>query len=775
MAIRITKHNLSKNNTNTSYKFGKLTKIKFSLNHITNFSKFTSMRHFFTFLLLILHFTTFSQSYLRVADPNDWITTSTDNDPNWHQYIPEGQFDEISLVINPQGIYTQVEFFTTISQGNGYTWWDGNMEVIWQFRLPQQAIVHDSWLWVEGEIIKADVVDFWTASQIYEEIVDRNQDPSLLYQLPNGSYEIRIFPLPEGESRRIKMSFLLPNSWDESKITTEILLPMLQSTPLHPPQVEVIIPQNNTWQNPRLQTGTSPADIHLFTSQTSPVYGPVHYLSFPGEELVNLTQFDLKTDAPWSGNTWIQTYEDGDDKFYQLAIKPDWGEYINDSIPTDTLQNLLILIDRVNSKTSISQQTLADNIYTYLNSSQDEIASFGLMASVTDSVWFYNNDFQDNNLLNIIEATGTYSGKTEESDLEGLLTQALTFINDGNPVKKIIVFSANDAFVYPSIAEEFLVNITPLLPAETPIDIYDFQDLNVSTLYENEQEYIANHQIFHELSQATGGVLYEMRNSSQSISEALNTDAPVDVEAPIGILDLSVDLTAGICYQEQNLFSSFLYENENPTLYQTGRYLGELPFEIEAAIILEDGSYHTYETVIEPETITEGDSLMREIWYGNYLREESIIVEDEDELLQLIQQSIDERVLIPQTAFLALEPQQGGTVCVPCLDSDGGGGVIINTTEELEEKDELLIAISPNPASTIAKISLQGIKNPTSVTVEIFDAKGQAIQILADFEEVDDTTTWTWNIDSKTISGIYICRITLPDTILTQKIIVLKN
>ncbi len=733
------------------------------------------MRYSIIFLLLILHFTTFSQSYLRVADPNDWATTSTTDDPNWHHYIPEGQFDDISLVIRPQGIYTQVEFFTTISQGNGYSWWNENMEIIWQFRLPQQAIVHDSWLWVGEDIIKADVVDFWTASQIYEEIVDRNQDPSLLYQLPNGGYEIRIFPLPEGQSRRIKMSFLLPNSWSESKITTEILLPMLQSTPLYPEEVEIIIPQNNTWQNPVLQIGTTATDTLQFTSQSSPVYGPVHYLNFPGIELVALEQFNLKTDAPWSGNTWLQTYEEGGDKFYQLAIKPDWSEYYEpDTTMTDTTNRVLVLIDRESSKTSISKVELTLDIHPYLLDMQDEITSFGLMAAVNDSIKFYNDGWSPNNQTNLSTTFTSYMQDTDESDLEALLTEAINFINAGNPVEKILLFSANDAFVHPLIAEDFLSNIIPLLPTETPIDIYDFQDLNISTIYDDDQEYIANHQIFHILSQETGGILYEMRNSNLSLNEALNAEPSVEIEAPIGLIDLSVDMAEGICFQEQNLFSSFLYEGESPTLYQTGRYLGELPFEIEAAIILEDGSYYDYETTIASETISQGDTLMREIWYGNYLREESLVVSDEEELLQLIQQSINERVLIPQTAFLALEPEQGGTVCIPCLDS-AGGGIIINTTDDEDNQGKMEVTISPNPANIQTKISLENIQNPNLATVEIFSAKGQSIQILTDLEVIDDTATWTWNIDDDIPSGMYICRITLADTILTQKIMVLKE
>ena len=123
-----------------------------------------------------------AQNYLRVANP-DWWGGPISSEPDWQDYQAQGQLDEISIIVEPQGIYTEIGFYATISQGPDASFWTDEFEIIWQFALPANTIVHDSWLWVGPDIIRADLIDFWTALETYEDIVDRNQDPSFFYRL----------------------------------------------------------------------------------------------------------------------------------------------------------------------------------------------------------------------------------------------------------------------------------------------------------------------------------------------------------------------------------------------------------------------------------------------------------------------------------------------------------------------------------------------------------------------------------------------------------------
>jgi len=89
--------------------------------------------------------------------------------------------------------------------------------------LPENAIVDDSWLWIGKDIIKAKLMDKWTATGIYEGIVKRRKDPSILMKQSATQYELRVFPLVGNQTRKVKITYLMPITW--SKINVAASLP----------------------------------------------------------------------------------------------------------------------------------------------------------------------------------------------------------------------------------------------------------------------------------------------------------------------------------------------------------------------------------------------------------------------------------------------------------------------------------------------------------------------------------------------------------------------
>ena len=67
-------------------------------------------------------------------------------------------------------------------------------------------------MWVEDVIMKADILDRYSAFNFYEGIVTRRKDPSVLYKNSSELYEYRIFPLPAKKSRRVKLSFMIASN-----------------------------------------------------------------------------------------------------------------------------------------------------------------------------------------------------------------------------------------------------------------------------------------------------------------------------------------------------------------------------------------------------------------------------------------------------------------------------------------------------------------------------------------------------------------------------------
>lgn len=725
--------------------------------------------------LILLFFIGFSflsnlsaQSYLRASSPDDWATTITAVDPDWHEYLAPAEIDEFTYFINPQGIYTQVELFVTISQGYAEPWWSNDMEIIWQFRLPQQAIVHDSWLWVEDEIVKADVVDFWTASQIYEDIVDRNQDPSLLYQLPNGSYEIRIYPLFHGESRRIKMSFLLPNDWSENRVSTDLILPFLQSTDLVPESIEIVMPQNEEWINPQIILSGGTTSAYDFSEEVSTNYGEIHYLDLPLAGVSNWTSLHLETDSPWQTSetpVYLKVFEDSGENFYQLAFLPDFGD-----VPQDAdHEKVLILIDREENKTNVSKQELIDAVNTQIFPAHSEADSLIFMFSTPAGTETLPGDsWMSFDSQEAQTALTTYLAAAEMSDLQTLLSEAYNQAAMDEAITEIILFSANDAFVHPTDADEFYDAISSEVSTEVPLNIYDLQTENVSVIYDGDEVHTGNSYLFDILTSQSNGQLSNLRDQEAALSTVLSGDYPA-FTGNNGLFSVDVDLAEGVVFQEQNLFSSHYNSEANQVIYQTGRFVGDFPMEVEASLITDEGNFYTYDLELESNPGT--DTLMREMWYGNYLRQEALVVEDNEETLALIAQSIEERVLIPQTAFLALEPGMGGTVCVPCLDS--GGGIFINNNNEENESYDFQVA--PNPAVSQVQIICSNTNQTEDAKVEIFDVQGKLLtDISSSLSQQGRKSTWTWNITENVIPGIYLCKIKMNGELITEKISVVR-
>jgi len=172
------------------------------------------------FLLLTI-FNTSAQNVLHIQDP-DW----------WDSQGLQGNITEATFSIQPQGAYMEVGMFLTFSdEGLGFNSWDST-EIILDFNLPEGSIVYDSWLWMfdDSTIVRADIHDIWSATTIYENIVDRRRDPSILYKKETGSYQIRVFPLPNNETRRIKISYLVPAVWSAETVNAWLPTDILETS-----------------------------------------------------------------------------------------------------------------------------------------------------------------------------------------------------------------------------------------------------------------------------------------------------------------------------------------------------------------------------------------------------------------------------------------------------------------------------------------------------------------------------------------------------------------
>ena len=101
------------------------------------------------------------------------------------------------------------------------------IEMTLGFSLPQDFVVKNMWLWIDGKPVKALIQSKNLARQQYEQIVNRKKDPAILEYSTNGHYNLRVFPALVNVSRKVEIEFQHTFSDDslngsQSLITTEL-------------------------------------------------------------------------------------------------------------------------------------------------------------------------------------------------------------------------------------------------------------------------------------------------------------------------------------------------------------------------------------------------------------------------------------------------------------------------------------------------------------------------------------------------------------------------
>jgi len=191
------------------------------------------------FLLLIIELS--GQFSLRVGDPRN----------SWYTY--PGSIEEAVLTVEPKGIFMEYGLYLTFSS-EGTPWTDvaDTLEVILDFALPQEADIFDSWLWFGEDTVRAELMDKWTASLIYESIVNRRRDPSIPTKQSSTQYELRVFPMAGNETRKVKISYLMPTSWTKQVVSADLPLGIFTENNTYPEYFRVVAQIDSIWSNPRI-------------------------------------------------------------------------------------------------------------------------------------------------------------------------------------------------------------------------------------------------------------------------------------------------------------------------------------------------------------------------------------------------------------------------------------------------------------------------------------------------------------------------------------------
>lgn len=687
-------------------------------------------------------------------------------DPQQQWQQSNVNINETTIEIHPKGNFAEVELFVSFSAVSpGQFDESDQIELVEYFNLPEDVAVSDLWLWFGDEILKAHILNRWSAGRIYEDIVDRRQDPAILYKNSESAYELRVYPFKPDQERKIKISFLLPVDITGNSSTIRI------PTPFHPLASDIL----------------EDATIRYWSEKDSPE------LSVTGQKELNFEALDDSTGAQYweaviekdsvqngfinfsetsqNTSTYLGISENDGEKFYSLSFIP------SEIIDLGVTKEVAIILDFTASNTSLLKTDFFDLAEETTGSNFRETDNFtviysDLSAKSASDTWVTASNENISNIFNSIDLSEVSS----ISNLNGLLAKGIDFIEENGGTGELLLITSSDSYWEFEDANALSETIFNYGSEGTPkITIIDVQDNSIPYNYGNGKEFRGNEYLYNILSKETGGELYNYGDSNNLIE--LISMGFQSLEGVIENFDLQINFESGFTY---NRFSnsSEVKLPLNAVFTQTGKYYGELPLTINFKGSFADSIITQNVEVSDSDTL--GSSLKR-YWTSRKIHQMENDSPSNEEIATIIDYSVDNRIMSRYTSFLALEPQDTSRIN---QETNGDGGTIISIEDEIDDDPESFNVDSlyayPNPFNPTVNIQveLSQFWNSSNSSITIYNMLGQEVATL-NTSSFDGQKSFTvqWNTQggiNRIATGIYIVRVQTPWTVKTIKITFLK-
>lgn len=635
---------------------------------------------------------------LRVGDPRT----------SWTTY--QGTIETALLAIRPKGLYREYSLYLTFSsRGTSYTWRD-TLEVTYNFDLPDKSFVTDSWLWIGNNISRAKILDVWKATAIYEGIVKRRQDPSILTKLSNTSYQLKVFPMAGNQVRKVKITYLVPVTWSAEKVISKIPLELLGVSYRQVASLKVITWPDSVWQQPGI---TDYPEI-AFLPQSDSTFGNYFYSEIPYSYFS--LPLHLSYDTPKKKGVFFSTYKNNGENYYQLGLLP--------SVLVDSVKNkkIAILLDYDANYTNLDKTYIITRLKSVFKSKLTPKDSFNLIVSglnITRISQTWIPADQTSIELAFNYATGYLSNY---SNLPTLISNGVDFVKSHGGDGKILLITDNGQFGNPNVANGLVNDIVGSMDPDIPIYIADYQSKSYSTNYINGRNYYGNEYLYRNLSQITMGAYFSYRYNSTVFDDIVSMNLS-EIFGSINTFEMYSSAAAGFCYGRYNLVNFSSVVSINQPILQTGRFYGTFPFSIVCSGVY-NNQIISKSILLDSSDVFVADSSISAAWTGLYINDLESQSQTNNIIDNIITVSVRERVLSRYTAFLCLEDTS--YYCDDCEDES-----ILNISAESADEDTLL-NVYPNPFTDRFTVSmkLSHSVNPEDVPVRLFDMQGRLVANL---------------------------------------------
>lgn len=708
-------------------------------------------RHF-----IILAFFLFLTPYLPAQ--NYWFGHSVDHYSGQISHSPT--LEDMSVIVEPQGAYMKVDVTLELSTEWNLFPNNSDLEISFRFGLPKDAVVIDSWLWIGEDIIRAKLIDFWSAVETYNEIVGaRTIDPSLLTKSRSGNniYQLNIYPLNlQNKSRKFRVSYLVPARWTKDEVKADLPFPVLNESFNSSTPLRLKVKSNSEWGRPWISERPTINFIDEGDYEYTLTYRPFNYRP--------TNTMTITFDAPYKDGIYLSTTTFKDENYYQLGVLP-FEVFNSNSVPKKTL----ILLDYEFGNTTMRLPELISGVEELVKKHYSEQDSFKLVLSGLNhapvaSSWMSGND---DDITSVFEALET-EDISVYSSLFSLIAYGIQYAEMETDEIEILLISCSDGVENKASADALLDDLLAISATPPRIHILDYQNYNlVNYIRFQNINYRGNTYFYHKLATATDGSLDA---ASFPIFRSINElfqDAAFVSSTPLTSFNLGMTVSDnGRSYEGIKLYDPSTATIDRP-VFQIGKYIGDFPLTLHV-----EGNVRGNEYIksIQIDNPNNESTQIPQIWAGKRIEVlEKQSNAEETHIQEAIGLSYDYRVLSIYTAFLALEPSLGGEICHTCEEEEEEEDDVV-ATNDLEQKIQINTAPNPFRDQVIIQISFGKKLELEHIQFSISDIYGRRIKDfqIEDWKLSGDVYELIWDgtddAGNQIESGLYFF------TILTEKV-----
>lgn len=562
-----------------------------------------------------------------------------------------GTIEDIRMTVKPHGSYCEVGLYLTFSpRGSIYNSDKDTLEAVLDFELAGQAFINDMWLFLNDTVcIKARIRDKWTAGFIYEGIVQRRQDPSILTKSDDGRYKIKVFPLIGNSTRTVKINCFVPCNWTNDLINADLPINFA----------------NASYKKP------AKCKIYAYTDSAfaAPAFTDVPYLAFT--DVYNtrygnakLAEIDLTTSSVPKKISFRHVFNKGifinylfgqKENFYQLIINP--ANFLNQVKP----KNVVFLVDYDSRKTNFTRKQVFDDLKRSIYRSFNKWDSFNIFISNQQILKASNRWIPaDSSFVEAVFNSIEPDSMSNNTYLPELLYKGVQWANDNSADAEIVILASSDSHGSLDSGNAIGEKTLKLNYKNFPISIASFVQKNWTVHRISGQNWAGNNYLYNALANMTHGVFNKITDYGSSIYDIM----VYTLNSIIGgytDLRIQTSFTGGYGYDEiSNDFNKTSLQTDAYS-FEFGKFTGYYPGFVEITGYYRNEPFRQVYTVKMDNLMNLYDN--RSIWAGNFIRYmEWTRNAAKYTIWDIVNKSLDYKVLSIYTAFLATEDDERDTL-----------------------------------------------------------------------------------------------------------------